>query len=180
MTISLVLIDIQREYIEKDRPFYLNGIENSLANCKQILAYARNNNWNIGHVNHSKTRANIFDSNSKFSDFIDGFQPMSDEKVFYKHIYSCYSNPEFADFMEENKLNGEIYIIGYNSIMCCLSTVIEGFHRGHQLHLVSDACYAKATANYSEQDMHKHSLDIIETAGFANLITTSELIGAMP
>lgn len=42
-------------------------------------------------------------------------------------------------------LNDPIYIIGYGTTKCVLSTVIEGFHRGYcSLVVVADATLAKA------------------------------------
>lgn len=41
----LVLIDIQKEYVTPGRPFYLSGIEPSLENSRQLLEFARKNDW---------------------------------------------------------------------------------------------------------------------------------------
>ena len=37
----LIAIDIQREYITPGRPYCLNGVDESLENCRDILAHAR-------------------------------------------------------------------------------------------------------------------------------------------
>lgn len=171
----LILIDIQREYTTKDRPFYLNNIEKSLQNCKNILAFARENTWEIIHIKHLKMSAPIFNPNSEFSEFAEGFEPITGEKIFIKDLYSCYSSKEFSKLMEENK-NSEVIIIGYNSIMCCLSTVIEGYHRRHNLLFVEDASLAKSTPEFSEEDMHVHSISLIKTANYAKVIKTDDII----
>ena len=49
----LILIDIQQEYNTEDRPFYLHGIKPSLENCRRMLQFARDNDWEIIHIQHS-------------------------------------------------------------------------------------------------------------------------------
>lgn len=171
----LILIDIQKEYITKNRPFYLNGINESLHNCKKILSMARDKNWEIAHVVHAKEGGKIFATNSEFTELVEGFEPIASERVFTKSLYSCYSDEAYAEYMRENKSN-KIYIIGYNSIMCCLSTIIEGYHKGQNITFVQDASLAKSTKDFTEEDMHKHSVSIIETAGFAEVINTADLL----
>jgi len=176
---TLVLIDIQKEYTTLGRPFYLNGIESSLNNARKLLKMARAKKWDIVHVQHFRKDGNgIFNrSEPQFSGFVDGFEPTSEERYFEKHIFSCYSNPEFANFMEEKK-NEPTYIIGYGTTKCVLSTIIEGFHRGHHsLIVVEDATYAKAELEqgFSEKDLHKAMIATIRSS-YAKVQTTAELL----
>lgn len=174
----LVLIDIQREYTTPDRPFYLKGVEPSLAHCRAILGAARSSNCKIIHVKHLKAGSAIFSPGSVFSDFVEGFEARSDERVMIKSLYSCYSNSDFATLMEAHQ-NDSVYIIGYNTIMCCLSTLIEGYHRGHRLTLVEDAAYAKSTEEYDENEMHAHAISLIKCARYGAVITTEALLAQM-
>jgi ureidoacrylate peracid hydrolase len=50
--LTLVLVDIQREYTTSGRPFHLRGIAPSLANCRLILEHARHLSWPVMHVQH--------------------------------------------------------------------------------------------------------------------------------
>ena len=74
----------------------------------------------------------------------------------------------------------EVFIVGYNSIMCCLSTVISGYHLGHQLHVVKDAMLAKSTKDFTEQENHRFALSVIEAAGYANCVSAEEVMSAWP
>lgn len=172
----LVLIDIQKEYITEDRQFFLRGIEPSLKQCHELLKFARENDWEIAHVQHSNgNEAARFNPQTPYFDFIDGFTPKANEEVFIKNLYSCFSNENFCKFIAIHK-NDTIYLIGYNSIMCCLSTVIDGYHRGYRFILVEDATYAKAAPEYSEEDMHRHAISIINTAKYAATIKTIKIL----
>src|SRR3990167_733977 len=148
MTNVLILIDIQKEYITKGRPFYLQGIEKSLENCRNLLQFARKNKWEIAHVQHSNGEgAARFDSKSEFYDFVPGFEPLATEKHFIKKDFSCYSSVEFSDYMNkitQTPQENKIYLIGYNSVMCCLSTIEEARRRAHKITFIEDASYAKS------------------------------------
>jgi len=178
---TLILIDIQKEYTTPGRPFYINGIQDSLANAKKLLGFCRvQPNWSIAHVQHFRQEndAVIFNRNmSEFSGFVEGFEPREGEYHFEKSIYSCYCNPDFAEFMEKRK-HEPTYIIGYGTTKCVLSTVIDGFHRGHRsLVVVSDATAAKAELahDFTEQALHKAMLATIESS-YAKIQTISEII----
>jgi ureidoacrylate peracid hydrolase len=171
----LVLIDIQREYITPGRLFCLQGVESSLQQAKKLLAHARQHEWKIIHVRHVKVGAPIFSPDSEYTDFIEGFTPLEGEVVVSKSLYSCYSSSKFCQLMQGFK-HDEVFIVGYNSIMCCLSTVISGYHLGHKLHVVKDAMLAKSTKHFTEQENHQFALSTIEAAGYANCVSAEEVM----
>ena len=174
----LILIDIQNEYVTTGREFYLNGIEKSLNNCRLILNFARKNNWKIAHIQHlNGIDAANFRPNTKYSDFAPGFEPQPQEMHFVKHDYSCYSSPDFANCLEQfTQSENAIYVIGYNSIMCCLSTLEEARRKKHILNFVTDASYAKALHGFSEFTTHELMLDLYKTKKLGNLITTDDVL----
>lgn len=178
----LVLIDIQKEYVTPGRPYYLSGIEPSLENCRQLLHFARKNNWEIIHIQHSNGEAaERFNPKTDYFDFVDNFRPIAPEKHFLKTDFSCYSSPEFNAYLSELFTSKEpapnIYLIGYNTVMCCLSTLEEARRKEHKMHLVKDATLAKAIAGVTEKDMHQIMLDVYAAKGLASLITTEEIVG---
>lgn len=156
----LVAIDIQREYTTKGRPFYLNGIEESLENCRAILSHARDQRWPVAHIRHIQ-KGHVFSETNSCSRFVEGFEPLPHEFVFTKNNFSCYRCGGFEKFMEWSR-SVRIFIIGYNSLMCCLSTIIDGYNRGHELTFVHDASLARATSNADERSAHLHATDIIK------------------
>lgn len=88
----LILVDIQKEYITPGRPFFLNGIEPSLENCRRLLVHARKNHWELIHIQHSNgSSAARFNPTDPHFDFVEGFEPIADEKRFVKTDFSCYS-----------------------------------------------------------------------------------------
>ena len=120
----LVAIDIQREYTTQGRRYYINGVEPSLENCRKVLSHARGQRWPVAHVRHVQG-GHLFNETMPYSRFVEGFEPLPHEFVFTKNNFSCYSNAAFSDLLESAR-RGTVYIIGYNSLMCCLSTSLYG------------------------------------------------------
>lgn len=168
----LCVIDIQKEYSTPDRPFYISGLEASLTNAKSLLSYARKNDWQIIHVQHLQD-GSIFSRTNEFSQFVDGFEPCDGELVCIKENFSSFSSLEFTTALLEKKQN-EIFVIGYGSTMCCLSTIIDGYHRGFKFTFVADASNAKPTANFTSANLHNSATEILRT--FGNVKNVSDII----
>ncbi len=168
----LVVIDIQKEYTTKGRSFYLESAGPSIENARRVLQHSRKMGWPIIHVRHLQN-GEIFSPESEYSEFVSDFAPVKGEPVAIKRDYSSFSSPDFEKFLNQYR-DRKILIIGYGSTMCCLSTVIDGYHRGYQLNFVSDASCAKSSKRYSEQDLHEHATDIISI--YAAISKTSEII----
>jgi ureidoacrylate peracid hydrolase len=141
----LIAIEIQREHTTLGRPYFMEGTDESLENCRAVLTNAREKNWSIAHVRHEQP-GSIFGQSHAATQFVKGFEPLPHEHLFTKGNFSCYSNPGFEKFMETSRPE-QVYLIGYSSLMCCLSTIVEGYHRGHELSFVTDASLARATPN---------------------------------
>jgi ureidoacrylate peracid hydrolase len=173
----LVLIDIQKEYITPGRYFYLSGITPSLRKAHEVLLHARAEGWKIIHVKHEKEGGPIFSPGAELTEFIDEFKPEANEVVITKHLYSCYSSTEFSRVMAEHTKD-QVFVVGYNTIMCCLSTLISAYHLGQRLSLVTDASLAKATNEFTESENHRFAISVIQAAGYANCVTANEVLAA--
>ncbi len=168
----LIVIDIQKEYTTSGRPFYLEMAGPSLSNAKRVLEFARKSDWPIIHVKHLQL-GSIFNPESPLSDFVDGFEPLAHEMSVIKGNYSSFSSPEFVELMDQFK-DRESMVIGYGSTMCCLSTIIDGYHRGFKMAFVLDASCAKRGPTFDEQSTHAHAEEIISI--YAKIASTQELI----
>lgn len=167
----LLVIDIQKEYQAAGRPYYISGIEASLANARRVLDHARKYNWPIIHVKHLQ-EGDLFGKLSPLSDYIAGFEPRPGETECVKSDYSCYSSQDFSERMERHPA-GEIVVVGYGSTKCCLATIVEGYHRGQKFLFVKDASAAKRSSAFGESSLHAHAVDIL--AAYSK-ITDTELL----
>lgn len=171
---TLVLIDIQNEYVAPGRPFFLSGIGPSLANCRLLLAGARRAGARIIHIQHLGDGP-VFKRGSAESDFIEGFAPAEGEIRLEKSKLSAYANEAFAELLDEAP-PGAVYVAGYGSTMCCMATVTAAPLFGHKLNFVHDASWARAADGLSETDLHRHATAILGIHGA--LKTTAQAIAA--
>jgi nicotinamidase-related amidase len=170
----LVAIDIQREYTTEGRPFYLDGIDESLENCRRLRDHARRNRWILAHVRHLQPGA-LFNPDSEYSRFVEGFEPRTGEPCFEKSNFSCLSNDGFRRLMTGAKEgNSPVYIMGYSGQMCCLSTLVDLHHLGLRATYVADASLSRASKLAPPEGMHRY---IREIAGiYAAQAATGDLI----
>lgn len=166
---ALVVVDIQREYITDGRRFRIAGIEPSLRNAARLLEHARAHDWPIVHVKHVQD-GDLFGRGAATTDFVDGFQPRPGEAVAEKGNFSAYSSAAFRDFVAAHPAH-EFVLMGYGTTMCCLSTIVDGHHRGQKFALVADACAARAAADLTEASMHQHAVAML--APFARISETA-------
>lgn len=167
---SLIVIDIQREYTIPGRTFHIKSIGASLNQAYTMLQFARMEGWPIVHVQHLQD-GEIFNPASDTSDFVDGFAPEPGEVHAIKGNFSSFSSPAFCKFIEAHA-DHEFVVVGYGTTMCCLSTIVDGYHRGYRFALVEDACAARSVRDHSEISMHRHATAILEP--FARITRTDQ------
>ncbi len=176
----LILVDIQNEYLKEDGQFFLHGIGPSLENCKKMLIFAREQAWNIVHVQHSNgDHAEHFNPKTIHFNFMKGFVPkVESENHFIKNDYSCYSSEDFATYMGKIAANDKkpaIYLIGYNSLICCLSTLEEARRKKDMIHFIAEASLAKALPDKSEIETHEIMVQIYNAKNLTKIMTTAEV-----
>lgn len=170
---TLVVIDIQKEYTTPGRPFYLEQAGPSLKKAKEVLEGARLRGWPVVHVKHLQD-GDLFSRTGAFSGYVDEFTPLPGETEIVKGDYSCYSSPEFARLAAAAE--GELVVIGYGSTMCCLSTIVDGYHRGGKFLFVKDASSAKRTATLDESSVHRTVTEILSI--YSKVVSAEELFAS--
>jgi len=170
----LVVIDVQKEYTTRGRPYFINGIQPSLKRARAVLTRARSEGWQVVHVRHLQD-GDLFGRGSPYSGFVNGFEPLKGELEIVKEDYSCYSAPAFARLMKAS-LRQPVFVIGYGSTKCCLATIVDGYHRGQKFHFVRDASNAKRSDRFGEKALHKYATDILES--YCTVVETEALAGA--
>lgn len=168
----LVIVDAQKEYVTENRPFYLASIQPSLDNIKRLLAHAREKGWKVVHMRHQQN-SDYFSWGSPWSEFIDGLEPEAGERSLEKSNFSCFSNREFQALADKWR-HEDIIVAGYSAGMCCLSTMIDAHHRGHEFIFAADATRARGSERFDEGDMTDHIVDLM--AAFGRVATTDEII----
>jgi len=88
------------------------------------------------------------------------------DNVFTKSAFSAFKSEKFLKFLKENKIK-KLYICGFDTDECVLSTAIEAFDLGFDVKVLQDLC-----ASHHGRKYHNNAIEILErNAG--NLLANS-------
>src|SRR5690349_1522345 len=149
---TLVLVDLQQEYVASPRVLALEETKSALANCRAALAHARAMGMPVAFARWID-RTPLFNRASPFSRWIEGFQPHGVDMIFERNRPSCYASAEFAEVIGSG--GGNFVLAGFAGEAACLSTAIDAFHRGHTVIYLADASASHALDTVSADDVHR-------------------------
>jgi nicotinamidase-related amidase len=159
---TLVLVDLQQEYIAESRALALEGAPAALERCRVALEHARANGFPVAFLRWIDN-APFFNPNSRFARWIEGFEPHGCDMIFERNRPSCYASREFAEFMGRN--GQPVVMAGFAGETACLSTAIDAFHRGHSFTYLQDASASHRLDNTDADNAHRAVGDIIRLYG---------------
>ena len=148
---TLVLVDLQQEYIAAPRVLALPETNGALANCRAALAHARAMGLPVAFVRWID-RTPLFNKASRFSRWIEGFEPHGVDMIFERNRPSCYASADFAEVIGGG---GSFVLAGFAGEAACLATAIEAFHRGHTVTYLADASASHALDDTPASDVHR-------------------------
>jgi nicotinamidase-related amidase len=133
---TLVLLDLQQEYVASPRLFSIPEAENALKNCRLALRHSRRMGLPVAFLRMTG-HSPFFNPVLSYSNWIPGFEPLTSEMVFERSKPSCYANREFSHAMSES--GGHFVLAGFSGEAGCLATAVEAFHHGHRVTYLADA-----------------------------------------
>ena len=149
---TLVLVDLQQEYLASPRVLALEDAKAPLANCRAALAHARAMGLPVAFVRWID-RTPLFNKATRFSRWIEGFEPHGVDMIFERNRPSCYASADFAEVRGEG--GGNFVLAGFAGEAACLATVIDGFHRGHSITYLADASASHALDDVGANEVQR-------------------------
>jgi nicotinamidase-related amidase len=159
---TLVLIDMQQEYLASDRMLSLGNCDDALENCRHALAHARLMGFPVAFVRWTG-RSTFFNVATRYHRWIEGFEPRGSDMVFERSLPSCFSSTLFADVM--TNAGGQLVLAGFSGEAACLSTAIDALHRGIEFTYLADASASHDLAGASGPDVHQMLCKIVQLYG---------------
>jgi len=163
----LVFVDLQQEYTASPRALAIPTASEALVNCRAALAHARKIGWPIAFMRWVG-RSSFFNQATKFSHWIEGFEPMRADMIFERDRPSCYACPQFSEVVASS--GGKFVLAGFAGEAACLSTAIDAFHRGHRMTYLADASASHSLDGIAESEVH---LIIAKLAGLYGNVTAT-------
>jgi nicotinamidase-related amidase len=165
---TLVLLDLQQEYIASPRLFAIPDVESALQNCRAVLRHARQTGLPVAFL-RMVGRSPFFNPALSYSRWIPGFEPVNSDMIFERDKPSCYASREFANAMTEG--GGHFVLAGFSGEAACLSTVMEAFHRGHRVTFLADASASHGLDQIAPQAVHE---TVVQLIGLFGEVTTAD------
>jgi nicotinamidase-related amidase len=117
------------------------------------------------------SRAPFFNAATPFSRWIEGFEPTGGDMVFERDRPSCFASRQFAEVMGAS---GSLVIAGFAGEAACLSTMVEGFHRGKKITYLADASASHSLDHMDGTEVHNV---VAKLAGiYGEIQTTAEWV----
>lgn len=146
---ALLLVDIQKAFLEKDYPGIIRNNEDAEFICGKILKKWRTLDLPVIHVRHSSTNpeSKLHKSKPGF-EFNDYVIPLKTEMVLTKKVNSAFIGTNLEDILFKRNIN-TLVIVGMTTNHCISTTVRMSGNLGFNTYLISDstACYNTKAMN---------------------------------
>lgn len=140
---ALLLVDIQKAFLEKDYPGLIRNNEHAEFICGKILKKWRTLDLPIIHVRHSSTNpeSKLHKSRPGF-EFNDYVTPLETEMVLTKEVNSAFIGTNLENILIKSHVD-TLVIVGMTTNHCISTTVRMSGNLGFDTYLISDstACY---------------------------------------
>ena len=176
---ALIIIDVQKAFLEKDYPGIKRNNINAELVCGNILNKWRENDLNVIHVRHSSTNpeSKLHKSKPGF-EFNDYVKPKNNEIVLTKNVNSAFIGTGLDEILKNLNIN-TLLIVGMTTNHCISTTVRMAGNLGYETFLISDstACYNTKGLDGKEIDCEIiYEASIASLSGeFAEIISSVEL-----
>ena len=151
---ALLLVDIQKAFLEKDYPGLIRNNENAEFICGKILKKWRTLDLPIIHVRHSSTNpeSKLHKSRPGF-EFNDYVTPLENEMVLTKEVNSAFIGTNLENILIKSHID-TLVIVGMTTNHCISTTVRMSGNLGFDTYLISDS-----TACYNTKGMNGEIID---------------------
>ena len=140
---ALLLVDIQKAFLEKDYPGLIRNNEHAEFICGKILKKWRTLDLPIIHVRHSSSNpeSKLHKSRPGF-EFNDYVTPLETEMVLTKEVNSAFIGTNLENILIKSQID-TLVIVGMTTNHCISTTVRMSGNLGFDTYLISDstACY---------------------------------------
>ncbi len=153
---ALLIIDVQKFFINE----FTREVPNKIANFVEthkfdfVLFFKFVNSKDSNFVKYLDWQK-MFDSPD--IDIVPELEKfVTKDNVFTKSSFSAFKSEKFLKFLEDNEIK-KLYICGFDTDGCVLSTALEGFDLGFEVKILQDLC-----ASHHGEEYHKNTIKILK------------------
>ncbi len=167
---ALLLIDFQKEWLDKNSDYYVGDISSAITTTNQLLDFCRSQDYKIIWTQHiEKDTDDAFVENSSNVEIIDELNKKDDDTFITKNKIS----PFFKTNLEKELLGiEEIVVCGILTNLCVRSVVQDAYDRNFDIKVIKDCCMAfdDETQNFTFKDLKatREEIEFLNLSEFIN------------
>ena len=172
---ALIVIDVQNDYFPGGA-CALPGAEAALPNILRLAELARERGEAVVYIQHVTPEGSpVFAEGSKGCELHGQLDVRPDDPHFSKSHPSAFQETGLLETLARNGVKA-LDICGFMTQMCCDTTSREGYQRGYQVRLFSDATAARELEVEGGKIPHDtvHGVSLGALARFAKILKTEE------
>ena len=160
----LLVIDMQKALAVED----LYAYDAFMDSAVRLVGAARKNGVEVVFVQHDAGSGSGLSAGDEGFEIIDALRPEAGEKVYVKHINSCFGNKDFKAYRERQE-DKRLMIIGLQTNYCIDATVKSAFERGFDVIIPegsnstfdNDYMSGETTVRYYNEDVWEEIVDSV-------------------
>jgi nicotinamidase-related amidase len=180
---ALMVIDMQRYFLEPDADAYLSPAASLVPNAVKLIEAFRDAGRPVIFTRHAHPEGDDAGQMGRWwrgklprigdpqSELIDAVAPAKDEPVIVKQRYSAFEGTDLHARLRRQNVDSVI-ICGVMTNLCVETTARHAFMKDLQPYVVEDACAAGSTEH------HRASITNLEY-GFAYIVKTRDVVGEL-
>ena len=176
---GLLVIDMQRYFLDRDSHAYLTGSGAVIRNVGALIGRFRALDLPVIFTRHALGKqedegimgtwwGDTLREDDVLSQIVDDLRPVASEVVLRKTRYSAFIGTDLEQILRSNGVK-RLFVTGVMTHLCCESTAREAFMRDFEVFFVVDG------TSSGDDDLHLSSLKCL-TDGFAIPVTTEEVL----
>ncbi|GAA2752311.1 cysteine hydrolase family protein [Amnibacterium kyonggiense] len=179
---ALLVIDVQREYVDGNLPIAYPPLEQSLPNIKAAVEAAHGAGVPVVLVRHvDAADSPVFAEGSRGAELHDVVADAAHDLLMVKREVSCFAGTHLAAWLEERDVD-TLAIAGFMTQHCDESTSRDAADLGLAVEFLSDATgtlpLTSPAGTLSAREVHERTL-VVLGAGFVSVAPTDAWVAAV-
>lgn len=178
---ALIVIDVQREYVDGNLPIAHPPLEQSLPNIKAAVEAAHEAGVPVILVRHvDEPDSPVFAEGSRGAELHNTVAEAAHDLLLVKHAVSCFAGTSLGAWLDEHDVD-TLTIAGFMTQHCDESTARDAADAGLAVELLADATgtlpLSTPAGALSAREVHERTLAVL-ASGFASVAATEAWIAA--
>ncbi|OIO45496.1 MAG: hypothetical protein AUJ28_04040 [Parcubacteria group bacterium CG1_02_37_51] len=166
-TKTLIIVDFQKEWQDKDSDYFVGDLSKLLNKTNQLIDYCRQEKYQIIFIKHvEKGSTTAFVENFQNTELLTGLHFENTDIIVKKNKISAFYQTDLATYL--TNVN-ELVIGGLLTNLCVRSLAQDAYDRDFAITLITDCCQANS------EEIHNFTIkDLQETREEIKFLTLSQ------